>query len=136
MIDIRITSQSVPALSEDNGHREEGSEIIFHGRVRDSEGGQKISALEYEYYAGMAENVMNALAKEVVEKYNLHSLKCIHRVGVVPVGEISVRIIIWSGHRREGLAAMDWFISRLKEDVPIWKWGIPESGPKFPSKSE
>lgn len=134
MIQIQIISEPLTAIESVDSHTHDGSEIIFHGRVRDNENNNKIIGLDYEYYPGMAEKKLNELAEHTLTKFGISSLICIHRVGLVPVGEISVRIIIWSGHRAEGLKAMDWFIMHLKKDVPIWKWGVTANGKKFPSK--
>jgi molybdopterin synthase catalytic subunit len=134
--DIRIIKDAISSLENDDSHTAEGSELIFHGRVRSVENGQKIKALEYEYYPGMAEKKLRQLADQAKRSFKIQSITCIHRAGIVAVGEISVRIVIWSVHRAEGLKALDWFIVKLKEDVPIWKWGIPESGDKFPSNAK
>ena len=45
-------------------------------------------------------------------------------------------MVIWSKHRREGLEAMDWFISELKKHVPIWKWAIMIDNTRVPSECE
>ena len=136
MIQIQIISEPLPVIESEGSHTQDGSEIIFHGRVRDIESDKKIIGLEYEYYPGMAEKKLNELAEHTLSKFEISSLICIHRVGLVPVGEISVRIVIWSGHRAEGLKAMDWFIVQLKKEVPIWKWGVSSDGEKFPSKTK
>ncbi len=134
MIQIKIISDPLPAIASDDSHTHDGSEIIFHGRVRDNESDKKIIGMDYEYYPGMAEKKLNELAELTLTKFGINSLICIHRVGLVPVGEISVRIVIWSGHRAAGLKAMDWFIVQLKKEVPIWKWGVSSDGEKFPSE--
>ena len=136
MIQIQLISDPLPAIVSDDSHTHDGSEIIFHGRVRENESDKEIIGLDYEYYPGMAEKKLNELAEQTLIKFGINSLICIHRVGLVPVGEISVRIVIWSGHRAEGLKAMDWFIVQLKKEVPIWKWGVSSDGEKFPSKTK
>jgi len=134
MIQIQIISEPLPTIESEDSHTHDGSEIIFHGRVRDIESDKKIIGLEYEYYPGMAEKKLKELAELTLTKFGINSLICIHRVGLIPVGEISVRIVVWSGHRAEGLKAVDWFIMQLKKEVPIWKWGISSNGEKFPSE--
>ena len=117
----------------DNSHTNDGAELVFHGRVRDSENGQQIQALFYEHYENMAEQELQKLAEKTTQLFNINDLYCIHRIGKIPVGEISMRVCIWSGHRKEGLAAMDWFITELKKHVPIWKAGILPDGTKIQS---
>ena len=48
-------------------------------------------------------------------------------------GQSSLHVVIRSKHRKEGFMAMNYFISELKECVPIWKWAILEDGTKIPS---
>ena len=121
--------------SEDN-RQQDGAELVFNGRVRATEHGENITALEYEQYEGMAEAELTQLAEEVMKNFPIHDLFCRHRIGRVDVGETSLHVSIWSKHRRAGLDAMDWFISELKKRVPIWKWAILGDGSRIPSKCD
>ena len=109
-----VPSQIVPFPADDS-RRNDGSEIVFNGRVRSTEQGEPILALEYEHYEGMAETELNRLAEKTVSKFSIHDLFCRHRVGQISVGEISLHVVIWSKHRKEGLSAMTWFIVELKK---------------------
>ncbi len=128
MIKIEIVNGKIEPFSSDNSHRGNGAEVVFNGRVRERECGRKIVALEYEQYEGMAEPELQSLAEEAVKKFPINDLLCSHRVGEVLVGEVSLHVSIWSPHRKEALAAIEWFISQLKKQVPIWKWAIYEDG--------
>ncbi len=133
MIKIRIVNSPIIPFTSGDNRRQDGAELVFNGRVRATEHGEPIIALEYEQYAGMAENELKQLAKETVIKYPIHDLFCKHRIGKVNVGEASLHIIIWSKHRQEGIDALSWFIIELKKRVPIWKWAILEDGTRIPS---
>jgi len=58
-----VPSQIVPFPADDS-RRNDGSEIVFNGRVRSTEHGEPILALEYEHYEGMAETELYRLAKK------------------------------------------------------------------------
>ena len=118
----------------DDNRQQDGAELIFNGRVRATEHGKNITALEYEQYEGMAETELTQLAEETVGKFPIHDLFCKHRIGKINVSETSLHVVIWSKHRKEGLEAMTWFITELKKRVPIWKWAIMEDGRKIPSE--
>jgi molybdopterin synthase catalytic subunit len=133
MVKTSISNTVIPALPSDETHTNDGGELQFYGRVREMENGQLIVALDYEYYDGMAEKELQKLAEKTKSRFNINHLDCIHRVGKIPVGEASLRVIIWSKHRAEALDAMTWFISQLKKDVPIWKNAILEDGSRIPS---
>lgn len=100
---------------------EVGSVLVFEGVVRGLEGGRRLSALRYEAYMPMALTQLEALAQEVAARHGLAGLRVWHSVGRVPVGCVSLRVVVWSGHRAESLAAMGEFVALLKRDVPIWK---------------
>ncbi|HIC74960.1 MAG TPA: molybdenum cofactor biosynthesis protein MoaE [Candidatus Marinimicrobia bacterium] len=133
-----VLTEIVPApivpFPSDNTRREEGAELVFNGRVRGTEQGQDILALEYEHYEGMAEQELQSLADETMAKFLIQDLFCRHRVGRITIGEASLHVAIWSQHRKEGLQAMTYFIRELKERVPIWKWAILVSGERVPSE--
>jgi len=120
-VDKVVLTEIVPApivpFPSDNTRREEGAELVFNGRVRGTEQGQDILALEYEHYEGMAEQELQSLADETMAKFLIQDIFCRHRVGRITIGE-----------------AMTYFIRELKERVPIWKWAILVSGERVPSE--
>jgi molybdopterin synthase catalytic subunit len=134
MIIVEIVNGPIKFFQTDDNHQQDGAELIFNGRVRDTELGENITALEYEQYEGMAETELTQLAEETVGKFPIHDLFCKHRIGTINVSETSLHVVIWSKHRKEGLEAMTWFITELKKRVPIWKWAIMEDGRKIPSE--
>ena len=136
MIEISITKEMIPVQQSDETQTNNGSELQFYGRVRKIEKGQVISAIDYEYYQGMAEKELWRLGEKTISKFSISNLNCVHRVGKIPVGEASLKIVIWSKHRRAGLDAMEWFISQMKQDVPIWKNAILKDGSRISSKCQ
>jgi molybdopterin synthase catalytic subunit len=98
-----------------------GARLVFEGIVRPQEDGAAIEGLEYEAYRPMAEQQLAAIGAELVEAHGLIGMDIEHSFGFVPNFGCSFRLIVESAHRKEGLAAMDAFIDRLKTDVPIWK---------------
>ncbi len=98
-----------------------GAVVEFLGVVRDMESGQPITALEYEAYREMAEFQFHKIMDETLAKFPISSLKVVHRVGVIRVGEPSLYVCVVSGHRGEAFQAAQYLIDRLKQVVPIWK---------------
>ena len=123
MVITRIVNNIISSRPSGRIIPNNGAELQFYGRVREIENGKPIIALDYEYYKGMAEKELQTLGEKTMCEFSISKLDCIHRVGKIPVGEASLRVIIWSKHRLEALEAMAWFISQLKTDVPIWKNG-------------
>jgi len=124
MISAKITTEQIDTWRFDTpAGGSLGSELRFNGIVRDMEGGNRIGALHYEHYEGMAEQELLKLAGMAVERFSLEALHCVHRVGSIPVGESAVVVLVRSKHRGESLEAMTWFMDELKKVVPIWKVG-------------
>jgi molybdopterin synthase catalytic subunit len=98
-----------------------GAVVLFFGTVRDRTGNRPVRALEYEAYPGMAEAQMERIAEEVRERHGLTAIACIHRTGRLEIGDVAVVVGTSSPHRRAALEAVDDFVTRLKQDVPIWK---------------
>ena len=98
-----------------------GAVLTFEGVVRPTEDGAVIDAIEYDSYRPMAQAMLEELAAAVLAAHGLAAIAVEHAVGRVAVGEISFRLRVASEHRVEGLAAAAEFISRMKEDVPLFK---------------
>jgi molybdopterin synthase catalytic subunit len=98
-----------------------GAVVYFTGVVRATEDGAKIGALEYESFQEMAEHQFYLLFDELEKRWPIHSVRLIHRLGLVPVNEASLWVEIVAPHREEAFAASQLLIDRMKEVVPIWK---------------
>lgn len=98
-----------------------GAIAEFRGVVRAEESGRLIGALEYEAYSPMAERTMRRIARELSERHDCLGARIVHRVGIVPVGETAIHILVASRHRGPAFAFLSEFMDRLKQDVPIWK---------------
>ena len=134
MVETRIQSQRINVRTGENTMPDAGAELIFWGHVRQLEDGKEIIGLEYEHYDAMASKMLHTIAEKALRQFDLKNLLCIHRVGFIPVGEASLFVQIWSKHRDSALQAMEWFIGQLKQDVPIWKWGVKSDKTKFPAE--
>jgi MoaE-MoaD fusion protein len=110
---------------------EAGAIATFTGTTRNSSRGRSVLYLEYEAYEGMAEQVMEEIARDLEAKHELTSVAVHHRVGRVEIGERSVVIAVSAPHRRAALAACAEAIDRLKETVPLWKKEVYEGGEEW-----
>jgi molybdopterin synthase catalytic subunit len=108
-----------------------GGVVTFTGMVRGVSHGERIERLEYEAYPGMAERVMERLCDQIEAEIAGARLAVEHRTGVLAVGDIAVVIAAAAPHRAEAFAACRALIDRLKEEVPIWKKEIGESGAEW-----
>lgn len=109
-----------------------GACVTFTGIVRPTEKGERIAALEYEIYPGMAERQLDAVCAETMRRFPIQDVRIVHRCGNVPAGAAAVAIAVWSERREAAFDACRFAIERLKEIVPIWKT-VPEGERKSPA---
>ena len=118
---VAIVDGPLPVARPSGAPDGAGARLVFDGVVRRVEGSRDIESLAYEAYEPMASRMLERLALQVVARHALLGLVVHHSRGVVPVGEVSLRVVIDAPHRAQALAGMAEFIDLLKRDVPIWK---------------
>jgi molybdopterin synthase catalytic subunit len=106
----------------------QGGLVTFTGVVRDHSRGKRVTRLDYEAYAPMAEKKLAAIGAEAREKWPGTEVAVMHRVGTLAPGDLAVVIAVSAPHRKEAFRACEYVIDRLKEDVPIWKKEYAEDG--------
>jgi molybdopterin synthase catalytic subunit len=106
-----------------------GGTSVFIGTVRDENDSLRVTLLEYEAYAGMAEKEMARICDEIENEIAGVRLAVLHRIGALEVGDVAVVCAASAPHRAEAFTACRLLIDRVKESVPIWK---REHGPNGP----
>ena len=107
---------------------EDGAIVIFEGIVRNHSRGRRTLYLDYEAYEGMALEKLRELAAQARQNFPIRTLALVHRLGRLEIGESSVLIAVFSGHRAAAFDACRWLIDTLKRTVPIWKKEYFEDG--------
>jgi molybdopterin synthase catalytic subunit len=105
-----------------------GAVASFLGVTRNHNEGRQVTGLEYEAYPEMAVQEMARIGAAARERWDIHAIAIVHRLGRVPIGEASVAIAVSASHRAAAFAACHFAIDRLKEIVPIWKKEYFEGG--------
>jgi molybdopterin synthase catalytic subunit len=98
-----------------------GGIVVFLGTVRDRSRGKRVTHLEYEAYAEMAETKMREIAQRLEAEHAPLRLVMHHRVGDLAIGDIAVIVAAGAPHREAAFAAARAAIDELKTIVPIWK---------------
>lgn len=120
-IDITFTRSPIALPPPSLPSREIGAVVEFHGIVRETEGGEVITGLDYEAYEPMAVRQLEGHLWELNALHQCLAVTFIHRLGRVPVGEASLYLRVAAKHRGPALALCGALIDRMKDDVPIWK---------------
>ena len=120
---VEITKEKINLndFIEDKFSSKDGSEVIFLGITRDHNLGREVDKLFYESYSDMASKEIYKIIDTIKSKWNISSLRIIHRLGTVYPSEISMVLIVTSSHRKECFEAAEFFVDELKKSVPIWK---------------
>lgn len=98
-----------------------GAVVWFEGVVRNHNDGHRVSAIDYECYASMAEAELTKIIAEAKQRGPIDAILIAHRYGQLAVGEVSLVVGCTSPHRAEAFMATQYIIDQLKRRVPIWK---------------
>jgi molybdopterin synthase catalytic subunit len=83
--------------------------------------GRLVEALDYEAHETMVQRILESIADEIEARFGVRRIAIIHRLGAVPVGEVSVAVLAAAPHRDAAFAAARYAIDELKARAPIWK---------------
>jgi molybdopterin synthase catalytic subunit len=114
---------------------EDGAVVGFLGRTRRTRGtpapgqeaqaaafdGASVLSLEYEAHEPMAIRELTRIADEVEARFGVDRLAIVHRIGDVPLGEVSVAVVAVAGHRGPAFDAARYAMDETKARAPIWK---------------
>jgi len=96
-----------------------GAVVLFSGVVRNHDGGQSVSALEYQAHPD-AQRFLRQCCKQVSTETGLPAA-AVHRVGSLMVGDLALVAAVAAPHRTKAFAACTTLVERIKAEVPIWK---------------
>ena len=98
-----------------------GASVCFEGWIRNRNQGREVLRLEYEAYEPLALKEGERILREARERFGVVAVHCVHRLGLLEIGEAAVWIGVAAPHRREAFAACGHVIDEIKRWVPIWK---------------
>jgi molybdopterin synthase catalytic subunit len=116
-----------------------GASITFEGWVRDHNDGRAVRGLDYQAYAPLAQAEGRRIVDEARLRFAIVHARCVHRVGVLSIGDLAVWVGVSAAHRGAAFDACRYIIDEVKKRVPIWKnehyaegdsgWLHPDSTP-------
>jgi len=98
-----------------------GGLVVFEGWIRDHNEGHAVERLEYEVYRPLAEKEGKRIIGEALERFDIRHAVCIHREGLLELGEIAVIVCVSAAHRGPAFDACRYIIDEVKTRLPIWK---------------
>lgn len=121
MFELTDRDIDTEALRAEHAHDASGGFVCFEGWVRNHNDGRTVRGLQYEAYEALAVSEGNAIIAEALERFDVRSARCQHRIGRLAIGEIAVWVGAGSDHRDAAFKACRYIIDEIKARVPIWK---------------
>lgn len=130
-----MTSAILAELADALAVPEDGAVVGFLGRTRSTPGtpapgqeaeaarhaGRSVESLEYEALDSLALRTLGAIADEIEARFGVDRLAIVHRLGEVPLGEVSIAVVAVAPHRDAAFDAARYAIDETKARAPIWK---------------
>lgn len=98
-----------------------GACAVFEGWIRNHNEGREVLRLEYEIYRPIACSEGRLILEEAKEKFAVQDAACVHREGLLEIGDAAVVVAVVSAHRDEAFQACRYIIDEVKARLPIWK---------------
>jgi len=98
-----------------------GGYCAFEGWVRNENEGHVVERLEYEAFEPLCISEGEKVLAQAREKFPYLEARCVHRVGLLEIGDCAVWIGVASAHRDEAFKACRYIIDEIKVRLPVWK---------------
>lgn len=120
---MEMTSSAIDtqALRASMADERAGGFVSFEGWVRNLNDNKAVERLEYEAYEPLCLVEGSAVLAEAAERFGVFEVRCVHRVGLLELGDCAVWIGVSSAHRDEAFLAARFVIDEIKVRLPIWK---------------
>ena len=127
LVGIRDTPLDVAEVVDALGDPGAGGLTLFVGQVRDHDGGQGVTALDYSAHPTALARLED-VCRRVAHDHDVRGVAAVHRVGALEVGDLAVVVATTAAHRGDAFAASRALIDTLKAEVPIWKHQVFADG--------
>lgn len=122
--DFKLAELEALLRANDGGS---GAVVTFTGIVRELTGGG-LKGLFLEHYPGMTERALESIVDKARQRWQLHNVVVIHRIGHLMLNDNIVFVGVGSAHRKDAFAAAQFIMDYLKKDAPFWKKEISPDG--------
>ncbi len=121
MIAISDTTIATEKLRKQMAADAAGGFCVFEGWVRNQNDGREVEQLEYEVYEPLALVEGEKVLKEAQQNFPHIDAVCVHRSGLLDIGDCAVWVGVSAAHRDEAFKACRYIIDEIKTRLPIWK---------------
>lgn len=121
MIEVSSDPIAAETLKESLLNPGAGGFCVFEGWVRNENDGRTVERLEYEAYEPLVISEGEQVLAEARQRFPYLEARCVHRTGLLEIGDMAVWVGVSSAHRDEAFKACRYIIDELKVRLPIWK---------------
>ena len=121
VMQISAKAIAVEQLRTQMANAAAGGFCVFEGWVRNENEGRTVARLEYEVYEPLAVAEGQKVIDEACRKYPHLDAVCVHRSGLLEIGDCAVWVGVAAAHRDEAFKACRYIIDEIKIRLPIWK---------------
>jgi len=121
MIEITTTAIDPVGLRDKLFDPAAGGYCGFEGWIRNENEGQAVLRLEYEAYEPLALTEGEKILAEAKLHFPYLHAHCVHRTGMLEIGDCAVWVGVSAPHRDEAFQACRYIIDQLKVRLPVWK---------------
>ena len=121
MIEVTTSRIDTALLQRSLEDPSAGGYCAFEGWVRNENEGHVVERLEYEAYEPLVIEEGEKVLAEAKARFPYLEARCVHRVGLLEIGECAVWIGVAAKHRDEAFKACRYIIDEIKVRLPIWK---------------
>lgn len=120
---VEVTSNAIQPsdLAESLQNPGAGGFCAFEGWVRNVNEGRTVERLEYEAYEPLVISEGEKVLAEAMQEFPFLEARCVHRTGLLEIGDLAVWVGVAAPHRDEAFKACRYIIDQLKVRLPIWK---------------
>lgn len=105
-----------------------GAIACFTGLVRDLDNNTPVVAMELEHYPGMTESALQRIIEQAQQRWDIDTVRIIHRVGRLQADDQIVFVGVSSTHRDQAFDACHFIMDYLKTGAPFWKKEVTPAG--------
>jgi molybdopterin synthase catalytic subunit len=105
-----------------SGLSNEGGIVTFLGVARPlSSMGDEVTGLYLDHHPRLTEKSLEEIADDAARRFDVSSIRIVHRCGAVAPGEAIVFVAAAATHRRAAFEAAEYAMDRLKTEAFFWK---------------
>lgn len=138
-ISVAVQTQDIDLAAEYAALRSAGPSVgaivSFLGLMRDmnevSGEAAQVSHLMLEHYPGMTQDSLQRIAHQAAQRFALHAVRVVHRVGQFAPSDAIVWVGVASSHRQASFDGCAYVMDTLKTQAPFWKKERTSSGERW-----